>query len=233
MAAQRAQEALDLPAAGVVAAGGEKSASGPLRRRKPHRAAAATVESRDDWRTPPDFLDGLRERWRFELDAACSVENAVAPFGLTAERDALVESWRPHRGVATHMGWPDFGQAFTRAVWCNPPYGRKGRLARAFVGRAVHQAAEVCGPLGLDVVMLLPGTPGVAWMHDAVLGGDHPASEVWFTRGRLSFVHPETGEAVSNNPVSSTLVVWRAGWRAPGAPLVGSLGRDGRPVGGW
>ena len=92
----------------------------------------------------------------------------------------------------------------------------------------------MCGPCGLDVVMLLPGTPGVAWMHDAVLGGAYPASEVWFTRGRLSFAHPETGEAVSNNPVSSTLVVWRAGWRARGAaPLVGSLGRDGRPTGGW
>lgn len=223
MTAPSQQGALTLPATAAT----DKPA-----RHWPHRGVASTAASRDDWQTPAELMDGLRGRWHFVLDAACSLGNALAQRGLTAECDALSVPWADEYAVTTQMH-PAHYDGGHRAVWCNPPYGRKGQLARAFAARGMHEAAETCGPMGADVVMLLPATPAARWMHDAVLGGPYPASEVWFTRGRLSFVHPVSGLPMHGNPVGSVLVVWRAGWRAPGGPLVGSIGRDGEPAGGW
>ena len=186
-----------------------------------HRGKAATDASRDDWQTPGTLLAGLRKRWAFELDAACSTANAVAGYGLTGEvgTDALAIDWTCANAVRTDG--PEAGHG-APAVWCNPPFGRRGVMVRRFVARAAQQARDVCGPAGLDVVVLAPGTPGVRWVH------------VWLVDGRLSFVHPETGQAVAGNPVGSMLLVWRAGWRRPGPPMLGSLGRDGMPAcGAW
>jgi phage N-6-adenine-methyltransferase len=199
-----------------------------------HRGKAATEASRDDWQTPGTLLAGLRQRWMFALDAACSVENAVSYRGLTGEPgfDALASDWRPLSGIRTGRPLPSPAPGCW-AVWCNPPFGRRGEMVRAFVARAAQQARDVCGPMGLDVVMLAPGTPGVRWVHDHALGGPRPVDEVWMVDGRVAFVHPDTGQPVPGNPVGSMLLVWRAGWRRPGAPMVGSLGRNGTPRGGW
>ena len=200
--------------------------------RRPHRGKVPKTESRDDWQTPPSFLDGLRQRWRFVLDAACSLDNAVAPLGLTAKRSALSTSWRLANGVRTNTKPPPSMPGAVKAVWCNPPYGYRGTLARDFVARGVTQARDACSGAGLDLVMLLGATPDVRWFHECVLGEPWPCDEVWFTRGRLSFIDPDRGEAAGQNTTGSVLLVWRAGWRRPGGPFVGSLRKDGVPAGG-
>lgn len=200
--------------------------------RRPHRGRTSEAESRDDWQTPPSFLDGLRQRWWFALDAACSLDNAVALHGLTAEHSGLAHDWRPANGLETQHTAPPALPGAMPAVWCNPPYGYRGKLSRAFVARGAQQARDVCGPAGLDLVMLLGATPDVRWFHECVLGGAWPASEVWFTQGRLAFIDPDRGEAAGQNTGGSTLLVWRAGWRRPGGPFLGSLRRDGVPAGG-
>ena len=219
---------------------------------QPHRGKAATPKSRDDWQTPPEFLDGLGQRWFFVLDAACSRANAVAGHGLTAEQDGLIASWSTRLGVITDCycdplsparqvlpPWLDRegpGGLKRAAVWANPPYGRRGELSRAFVARAAQQAREICGPNGHDVVMLLAATPDTRWFHDVALHPEHGCDEVWFTKGRLAFVNPDTGEPARNNGGGSVLLVWRAGWTPrTGAPFLGSIGKDGTPTatGGW
>jgi len=200
--------------------------------RRPHRGKVPKTESRDDWQTPPPFLDGLRQRWRFELDAACDLHNAVAAHGLTAERSALSTAWSPSNGLAAAVQVPPSMLGAVPAVWCNPPYGHRGALARDFAARAVGQARDVCGPAGRDVVMLLGSTPDVRWFHECALGGPWPCDEIWFTRGRLSFIDPDRGEAASQNTTGSALLVWRDGWRRPGGPFVGSIGKDGTPLAG-
>lgn len=198
-----------------------------------YRGDAATVHSRDDWQTPPSFLAGLRTRWRFVLDAACSRDNAVAPLGIPAELDGLVTPWDPAHGVATGGRGPAQDQG-APAVWCNPPYGRKGELSRAFVARGGQQAVEVCRPLGLDVVMLLGATTDVRWFHEVALHPDVGCDEVWFTKGRLGFVDPSNGKSARNNVTGSVLLVWRATTWLQG-PALGSVGKDGLPLGrdGW
>jgi len=204
---------------------------------QPHRGRAATAASRDDWQTPPGFLDGLRQRWRFVLDAACEQHNAVAELGLASpKRDALAVHWLRSNGLRTGCDVPPSMPGAGEAVWCNPPYGRRGELSRAFVAKAAEQAREICGPAGLDVVMLLAATPDVRWFHDVALHSEHGCDEVWFTRGRLAFVHPLTGEPARNNGGGSVLLVWRAGWTPrQGAPFLGSIRKDGVPTGagGW
>lgn len=204
--------------------------------RQPHRGKAQSEASRDDWQTPPEFLDGLRQRWRFVLDAACQQHNAVAELGLTSpKRDALAVHWLCSNGLPTGRDVPPSMPGAREAVWCNPPYGRRGKLARDFVGKAAMEAQGACGA-GLDVVLLMAATPDVAWFHDAVLSPHIGCDEVWFTKGRLAFVHPLTGEPARNNGGGSVLLVWRAGWTPrTGAPFLGSLGKDGVPTGqgGW
>lgn len=201
---------------------------------QPHRGKAAGAQSRDDWQTPPEFLAGLGQRWRFVLDAACSLDNAVAEHGLTPGLDGLAAPWLVRAANRTHAQAKAPAPGARDAVWCNPPYGRKGELSRAFVAKGAQEAYAACGS-ALDVVMLLAATPDVRWFHDVALSDDLGCSEVWFTRGRLAFVNPSTGQPARNNGGGSVLLVWRAGWRRPGAPFLGSLGRDGLPAGkgGW
>jgi len=213
-----------------VTVDGEQTTFDRLRRvgSKPEMA------SRDDWRTPCEFVDGLRQRWRFAVDAACDSQNSVAMFGITAAQDALCVDWWDR---AAMMQLPEAPEAAGRpaAVWCNPPYGRRGQLSRAFVGRAAQQARDVCGPAGVDVVLLLAATPDVRWFHAAIVG-DLACDEIWFTKGRLAFTDPRTGKPATGNVTGSVLLVWRAGWTPrQGAPFLGSIGKDGVPTGagGW
>jgi len=203
---------------------------------QPHRGKAATPKSRDDWQTPPEFLCGLRQRWRFVLDAACELHNAVADLGLAApQRDALGVDWLCCNGVETGRTPPPSMPGARKAVWCYPPYGRRGALARSFVGKAAMEAQGACGRR-YDVVLLMAATPDVSWFHDAVLSPHIGCDEVWFTKGRLAFVHPDTGEPARNNGGGSVLLVWRAGWTPrTGAPFLGSISKDGTPsgAGGW
>jgi phage N-6-adenine-methyltransferase len=193
--------------------------------RQPHRGQAATDASRDDWHTPQSFLAGLRERWRFVLDAAAQVPN-VAPEFLTKVDDGLTARWIP---AAAPWGYTARLGQLPPAVWCNPPYGRRGEQVSAFVARAAEQARDVCGPAGMDVVALLGATPDRAWFHEAMRSCD----EIWFVRKRIAFVNPDTGVAQAGNPNGSVVVVWRCGFRRPGGPYVGSLTREGRPPLGW
>lgn len=62
----------------------------------------------DEWETPPEFIQMIKNRWLykgFDLDAAATAENAVAPKFFTKEDDALKQEWKG-------------------TVWLNPPYSR-------------------------------------------------------------------------------------------------------------
>jgi site-specific DNA-methyltransferase (adenine-specific) len=140
---------------------------------------SATVE----WGTPPDLFEALnRELGPFDLDAAASDENHLAPAWFTVKDDGLSKAW--------------WGR-----VWCNPPYGRELRRWTAKATLATHHLgkAEL-------VAMLLPARTDTRWFHETILvpnaiGGP---SEVRFLRGRLKF-----GGARTVAPFASMVVIWR------------------------
>lgn len=85
-------------------------------------------------------------------------------------------------------------------VWCNPPYGR---AIGGWVRKGFDEAQA-----GATVVMLIPARTDTAYWHDYVMA----AAEVRFIRGRLVF---GGGEATSNAPFPSALVVFRPGMHVP------------------
>lgn len=116
----------------------------------------------DEWRTPLDLYRVLDDEFGFELDAACSTENLLAPRGLCRDRAAngLVEAWM-------------------RRTWCNPPYSN----VRPWLIKARVEADR-----GNTSVLLIPADPSTRWWRDLVA---RYASEVRFLVGRPKFRRPD------------------------------------------
>lgn len=158
--------------------------------------------TRDDWRTPPVIMSPILDRFRFTGDACASALNTWAPEFFTEEDNALIKSWKQLGPV----------------VWMNPPYS----MANEFMRRARLQAFEH----GLTVCALLPSTMDVKWWHEDAI--TH-AAELWFYRGRISFLDPVEVKPVTGNPVGSVLVVFRGNERIPQARIGQLCSVTGRP----
>lgn len=121
-----------------------------------------------------------------------------AEFGFTL--DAAAE---PHNAKCLEFyteAEDGLAQPWPGVVWCNPPYGRT-------IGRWVEKGYSEA-QAGATVVMLIPARTDTAYWHDYVM----KAAEVRLIRGRLVFGQ---GEARSNAPFPSALVVFRPGSHAP------------------
>jgi len=159
----------------------------------------------DEWSTPRDLIEAIRQEYPIVLDVCANWENAVCDSFFDRETNGLAQRWE---GVC----------------WMNPPYGdaenacakvcKKKRCAeRGFhidvrrpgigdwVAKAAASAAE-----GATVVCLLPSRTDTAWWHEhcePVLRGKAPG-EVVFLRGRLKF-----GGAANGAPFPSVIVVFK------------------------
>lgn len=108
----------------------------------------------------------------------------------------------PHNAKCSRHYTPaddGLSQPWDGVVWCNPPYGRQ---IGKWVEKGYRSAQE-----GATVVMLIPARTDTAYWHDYVMR----AAEVRFLRGRLVF---GVGEAGSNAPFPSALVIFRPGVEA-------------------
>lgn len=115
--------------------------------------------SKQDYRTPPEFLRALKARLGvvgFYRDLAAS-DDSVAPRFFSKEDDALTKEW-----VAPEGEW----------LFCNPPYSN--------IGPWVMKASECSS----NVAMLIPASVGSNWWKDSVDG----VANVLFLNGRLTFV---------------------------------------------
>ena len=143
--------------------------------------SAAHSSQRMNWQTPRDLFRAIQRRWgvMFSLDVAAHADNAMCPRHYDEMTDGLGCDWR---GL----------------VWCNPPYGRGiGR----WVEKARHEARH---PNCEGVWMLIFARPDTRWWHNHVAH----ASEIVFLKGRVRFVHPDTG-ATNPAPAPSCVVVFR------------------------
>lgn len=130
-------------------------------------------ESKQDWGTPPEFLDAVRKRLNtttFLWDLAASELNKVETgCGWFSEGDnALNQSWQLQ----------DFDTA-NQWLWCNPPYTN----ISPWVQKASEESAK-----GAHIAMLLPASVGANWWLDYV----HDKAHVLFLNGRITFVGATT-----------------------------------------
>ena len=110
-----------------------------------------------EWETPQSFYDKLNEKYNFQLDPCCTVDNCKCPIGFTHENDGLLQDWFPYE-----------------SVFMNPPYGRE---IIKWVKKAYDESQKGC-----VVVCLLPARTDTRWFHDYCVKG-----EIEFIRGRLKF----------------------------------------------
>jgi phage N-6-adenine-methyltransferase len=115
---------------------------------------------RQEWHTPAGLFWPLEDEFHFTLDAAASIDNAVATDFFTETDDGLAQDWGSH------------------VVWLNPPYGAAASRLSDWVRKA-HQASLG----GATVVMLIPARTNTSWFHDYCLRH----GEVRFIRGRPKF----------------------------------------------
>lgn len=152
----------------------------------------------DDRRTLPDTFDECRALagvTGYDLDAAASRDNRLAPDWWAIKDDGLSRPW--------------WGR-----VWCNPPYSD----IRPWIEKA-HAEAERSRSRPLTVspcstiAMLLPANrTEQGWWQDLVEPARRDGSlEVYFLRGRRRFGHPEGWQVPVKGdrpPFGLCLLVW-------------------------
>lgn len=123
-------------------------------------------ESKQDYATPPEFLDAVRFRWhieRFDIDLAASENNVGSRRIITPEDDSLAVDWN----------------AFAGDLWLNPPFAN------------ITPWAEKCANSTMDqrftqlrrIFFLVPAAVGSRWFERYV----HPFARVYFLRDRICF----------------------------------------------
>ena len=159
-------------------------------------AALSSCAASDDqtgahWRTPPALVErcaALVGIAGWDLDAAATAEARVTPVYLGPDH---VD---PERRDALACAWDG------EAVWCNPPYSRAmGKWA----AKAVAEIDRVDGPDAIGLLVF--ARTDTAWWSTLWAR----ASEVYFFRRRVAFLHPLTGQPVAPAPAPSALVVLR------------------------
>jgi len=123
--------------------------------------AGMMSSERQDWATPPPFLEWIKGHFGFEpdLDAAAAAHNTKAPQYYTEEENGLFQKW--------------FGK-----VWVNPPFGS---ALPSWVDKAILESRrdEVeC------VFMLIPARTDTKYFHEKIA---RYASYVYFVKGRFEF----------------------------------------------
>lgn len=139
----------------------------------------------DFWRTPPEIVAA---RGPFTMDAfAAGPDDAVAPAWLSPLDDALLVPWGPEGG----------------RVWWNPAYslGILGVLVKA-----LREAER-----GVSSVGLVPVDTSTEWWALAC----RRARELEAIKGRVSFLHPDTGRPVHGTRFDSVLIHIEPGYSGP------------------
>lgn len=135
----------------------------------------------DFWRTPPWLVAAVAVELHLVIDVSACADDRVCREHIPPEADGLTSSWR-----ATEPG----------AAWWNPAYS-PGLLP--WVEKAAEEHRR-----GVPSVGLIPPSLGAAYMQ---LAAD-TATCIAPIRGRVPFLHPDTGEPAKGNRGDSCFVFY-------------------------
>lgn len=144
---------------------------------------------KDYWQTCPSTIaDVLRLTGcsHIVLDA-CAKDAAAAKCDtfIDEQANALTSNWGDYI-------WDTDGAPL---IWCNPPYSMKVEF--------LQRCAEMAKATGIPVASLVPVQVATDWWYRTVV---QEAETVFVPRGRICFIHPETGE-IEMSPREPTAVV--------------------------
>jgi phage N-6-adenine-methyltransferase len=131
----------------------------------------------DEWETPKSLFNKLNEEFDFVIDAACTTDNMLCPYGFTHEwlledtvlSDALKRDWTKQHDVKGNL-------MENPHIFLNPPYSKIG----AFLKKAYEESEK-----GAVVVCLIPCRCDTKYWHNYVM----KAKEIRFIIGRVKFAN--------------------------------------------
>ncbi|WP_039145935.1 DNA N-6-adenine-methyltransferase [Gallibacterium anatis] len=145
---------------------------------------------KDCYRTPKYVFNWLNSRFKFDIDGCATEENNLSYHYIG--KDGIVEDFLTFDplDLIEVLEFPHF------TIFVNPPYSNP----LPFVKRAAELKAQ-----GFLVVMLLPADKSTKWYQVI----QQNATEVIdIVGGRISFLHPLTGEEVKGNNKGSMIAVF-------------------------
>lgn len=144
----------------------------------------------DFWRTPPWLVAAVSLELELRIDISACADDRVCLEHIPPEADGRLTSWRPQ------------GEG---AAWWNPPYS-PGLLP--WVEKAGEEHRR-----GVASVGLIPPSLGAAYMEQAA----REATVIAPIRGRVPFLHPDTGEPAAGNRGDSCLIFYDGRSEGPAA----------------
>ncbi|MDK9560977.1 DNA N-6-adenine-methyltransferase [Gallibacterium anatis] len=145
---------------------------------------------KDCYRTPKYVFNWLNSRFKFDIDGCATEENNLSYHYIG--KDGIVEDFLTFEplDLIARLEFSHF------TIFVNPPYSNP----LPFVKRAAELKAW-----GFLVVMLLPADKSTKWYQVI----QESATEVIdIVGGRISFLHPLTGEEVKGNNKGSMIAVF-------------------------
>ena len=142
----------------------------------------------DEWRTPEWVWKPYAP---FDLDAAATAENTLAPKFITKEMNALEVDWRDVVPVGSR-------------VWCNPPYSPVGGPLLKWVETFLYWQVN-----GFRITALLPADTSTRWfalLWDLEEKRFVPGIEGTFLPRRIRHLDPQTGKP-GGSPKFGSLIV--------------------------
>jgi phage N-6-adenine-methyltransferase len=123
----------------------------------------------EDWYAPLDLYQKLDQEFHFDIDPCAEKTNRLGcKIFYTAQDD----------GLAKIKDWP------VGNVFCNPPYGRKGK-GPLWVKKCAKHAAYGKG----TAVLLIPSRTDTEWFHNHIWQKNNV--EIRFLKSRLRFENPD------------------------------------------
>lgn len=141
------------------------------------------TELRQEWRTPPDFIQVIQREFTLGVDVAASADNCVVPKYYNQEMNGLHQRW--------------FVDPVTCA-WCNPGFSSIG----AWVDKAITEVSLV--PSATAILMVL-ASPSTKWWAQAEQNG----AEIRLLAPRVQFL-PPPGIKPSSNARENALLIFRS-----------------------
>lgn len=147
------------------------------------------LKDSDLWLTPKWLLELVGQMGRILLDPCPGTPGwtgALREIRLDAGEDGLERDWMSAIQEMQRPRAPldrELGDEYHGVVYVNPPYGR-GHLD-LWGPKIELEAMSLCSR-GLEIVALLPATPGPVWFQQLAPHAD----VILFMRGRPRFVHP-------------------------------------------
>ena len=115
----------------------------------------------DEWRTPPQIIERLREKYNIKVDLACTEENAITDTWKCLQLDEL--SVKVAKGLINGR----------EIAYCNPPYSKCTKFVKL-----IYESRIPC-------ILLLPARTDTRWFHDFIYQKENV--RIQFLKGRLKF----------------------------------------------